>query len=501
MAQCKAYMEFLNPEDKKARTKRLFAGYALLAVFIAFTSLILVYLAQGYGYDPYKGVQRSSLVFFASSPVSSFVYVDGQKKDKTDLRLSLAEGTHATSLKQEKYRDWNKTITIDGGSVYYLVYPKLFPTDITLGVNESYSKAPAWQSQSPDKRWLLIQAQADSTSLTLLDLLKPTNEPKTLLLPEDQLIKNSAGKGVITPIEWSDDNVHLLLKQTLSDGRAAYIIVDRENVNLSQNVSSKILIANGSDLTLRDNKYDKYYVHTPSTGALNIADLKNGVQASPIANAVVSFAAYADNKLLYTTYAGAKDTEASVKILNNRTDTFNLQPLKRDPNNKYILNVSEYNGKFYYVAASRVENNVYLYRDPLDKAKPADPLPIKPRLVLNLEQPEFASFSDNSRFISMQSGNKFIVFDGELNRVYRYQSNLTIAKAGQQALWMDSYRMSVVTDGKAQVFDFDGNNVQALTSSRAETQAYFDKDYKYIYTFINQADGRVGLQNGALVAD
>ena len=494
-------MEFPDPEDKRARTKRLFTGYALLAVFIAFTSLILVYLAQGYGYDPYKGVQRSSLVFFASSPVSSFVYVDGQKKDKTDLRLTLPEGTHQIALKQDRYRDWNKVINIDGGSVYYYVYPKLFPNDITLGVNESYAKAPVWQSQSIDKRWLVLQTQADSPTLTLLDLLKPTSEAVNLALPTDQLLKNSNGFGAILPIEWADDNVHLLLKQTLSDGKVAYIIVDRENPSLTQNVSTKISLPVGMALSLRDKKYDKYYTHNQTSGSLATADLKNGLQPTPlIASDVISFDSYGDNIVLFVTYAGAKENEAKVKILNNKTDTYNLQTLKRDPNNKYLLNVASYAGDNYYVAASAGSNNVYLYRDPLAKAKPTDTNLPKPFLDLYLANPEFVSFSDNSRFVSIQAGKKFVVYDAELNRAHRYTSSLSIAERGQQALWMDSYRLSAVTDGKAQVFDFDGSNVQALTASRPENQAYFDKDYKYIYTLINQADGRVGLQNGGLVA-
>lgn len=497
----KHIMEFPDPEDQRARTRRLFTGYALIAIFVAITSLFLVYLAQGYGYDPNKGVHRSSLVFFASSPVSSYVYVDEQKKDKTDIKLTIAEGTHQIALKQDKYRDWNKKITIGGGTVYYYVYPKLFPTDITLGVNETYAKAPLWQSQSPDRRWLVMQNQSDSNVLTLLDLLKTTNEPVNLTIPDDQLIKNASGRGSFTPIEWSDDNVHLLIKQTLSDGKTAYIIFNREDPDQTQNVTAKMSLASGVSLTMRDKKYDKYFAYTDANGSLTTADLKSGVQAVPIATNVVSFKPYADNIVLYVTYNGAKETEALVKVLSNKTDTYNLQTLKRDPNNQYVLSVSNYSNKYYFVTGSHVENTILLYRDPISGVKASDTFVAKPRLELNLNKPDFALASDNSRFISMQSGKNFVVYDAELNRVYRHQSSLNIADSGQQAIWMDGYRMSVVTDGKAQVFEFDGANLQTLTSSRAENIAYFDKDYKYIYTFINQADGRVGLQNGGLVVD
>ena len=67
-------MEFLSPKEKRARTIKLFTGYALIAVLIGLATLVLVYLAQGYGYDPQKGVSRSGLVFFAAHKIRRVVY-------------------------------------------------------------------------------------------------------------------------------------------------------------------------------------------------------------------------------------------------------------------------------------------------------------------------------------------------------------------------------------------------------------------------------------------
>jgi hypothetical protein len=117
-----------------------------------------------------------------------------------------------------------------------------------------------------------------------------------------------------------------------------------------------------------------------------------------------------------------------------------------------------------------------------------------------LLNPQYISFSDNARFIGIQSGRQFVVYDGEQNTVFKYTSSLPIAPT-QAAEWMDGHRLSVVTGGKEQVFEFDDTNQQTLTASLAGYSAYFDKDYKYVFTLIPQVNGKVGFENGRLVAN
>lgn len=495
-----AHMEFLNPEDKRARTIKLFIGYALIAVLIGLATMILVYLAQGYGYNPGKGVSQNGLLFVDSKPVSADVYIDNQQKAKTDARLTLSEGTHLVGLKRDKYRDWSKTVNVSGGTVVYLLYPRLFPIDIALGITQAYATPPAWVSQSPDRHWLIMQPKIDSLSIVVNDLLKPTNEPKTLVLPSSQVPAENGTYGTIVPIEWSDDNRHLLIQQTLPSGKVSYIVIDREDISQTVNISAKLNFSGTAKVVLRDKKYDKYYVHDASNGNLQVADLKSGLQAGAIATGVVAYKAYANDIILYVTYVNAKPGEANVMILNNQTDLYMLQSLQRDSDSRYLLDVAKFDNSWYYITAAVSGKKAILYRDPLSKVKPGNTKPINPRLALLINNPQFASFSDNARFISLQSGKQFVVFDAELNRVYRYESTLSLATT-QQAKWMDGHRMTAVTDGKVQVFDFDGLNLQALTASRPEYSAYFDRDYQYLYTLVPQADGSVGLQNGKLVVD
>jgi hypothetical protein len=488
-------MEFQTKENKRKRTIRLFTCYVLIAVLIGLASLILVYLAQGYGYDTDKGVNQSGLVFIDSKPSGADIYVDGQKRDK---RISLNEGSHTITIKKDKYRDWSKNFNLEGGAVMYFLYPKLFPVDITIGITRVYPVPPVWVSQSPDRHWLILQQQANLPNLSIIDLTKPTDEPKSFTIPIEQMVVQRGSYGEFSPVEWSDDNQHLLIKQKAANGTTSYIIIDREDSDKTANISGKFGLSSDSSITLRDKKYDKYYIHTATAGELRQADLKNGLSASPILTGVVNFKSYADNLITYTTYEDAKANEANVLVLSNQTDKYLLQSIPRDPNNNYLLDMAQYDNNWYYVVASSADKKVYLYRNPLKRSKPGNAKPIMSQMNLTLINPQYVSFSDNARFIGMQSGKKFVVYDGEQNRIYRFESKLNITLA-QQAKWMDGHRFTVVTDGKVQVFEFDGTNQQTLINSRPGYTPYFDRDYKYVFTLITQMDGKVGFENGQII--
>jgi hypothetical protein len=492
-------MEFLDSNKKRARTTRLFVGYFLIGVLIVLATLIIVDLAQGYGYNPDKGVVQSGLVFIDTQPVSGNVFIDGQLKGRSNIKLELGEGNHNITIKQDKYRDWSKAFSLEGGSVLYFAYPMLFPVNISVGVTNVFSVPPAWVSQSPDRHWLVMQQKSNSPVLTIIDTSQPTNDAASYTIPYGQLISQQGQYGTLTPVEWSSDNRHILMAENLPNGGISYIVVDLQDATQTVNISNKLSILSDQKVTLFNKKYDKYYVHNPTTGELKTADLKSGVSADPVLTGVVAFKSYADNLIVYATYTGAKNNEARIMVLNNQTDKYLLQSLPRNPNNQYLLDLAQFDSNWYYVTAASNDNKVLFYRNPLSRAKAGNTIPIPAQMSLILANPQFVSFSDNTRFVSMQSGKQFVVFDAEQNKVFRYTSPLPITST-QQATWMDGHRMTVVTDNKVQVFEFDGTNSQTLTASRPEFIPYFDRNYKYIFTMMPQADGKIGFETGQLIA-
>lgn len=486
-------MEFPDPESKRARTIKLFTGYGLVAIGIGLATLILVYVAQGYGYNPSNGVTQNGLVFVDAKPVQAAIRIDNEDRGKTESRFVLPEGKHVVTLSRDKYRDWMKSVSLDGGGVQYLLYPRLFPTDIAMSVTQVYAAAPAWTSQSPDRRWIIMQLPGETSTMTLLDTEKKGDEPTVLTLP-------FAINGALSPVEWSTDNRHLLLRQGFSDGSAQYIVLDRQDTGASVNLTQSMRLSSMIEVSLRDKKPDQFYVFDRAAGTVQVASIGGGLTPAAIATSVVQFKAYAADTLLYVTYQPTDDPSmASVRLLNG-TNVFALQSVKRDTNHRYLLDVAKFDGDWYVVAASTSSDQVKIFRNPMSRAKPSNTVPIVPQMSLRLRSPHFVSFSDNARFIAMQSGKNFVVYDGEMNRIYRYTSALEIPET-YKATWMDGHRLIVVSGQQAYVFEFDGANQQQIAASLPQTGMYFDRDYETALTFASQADGKISLQRHSLVVD
>lgn len=492
-------MEFLDPDTKRARTVRLFTGYILIAIGIGLMSLILVYLAQGFGYDRKAGIVQSGLAIIDSHPVSGNVYVDDKQKGKTKTQFTLKEGEYQIKIAQAKYRDWQKTVSIIGGSVNYLMYPILFPINIAINDLQPYSQAPALVTQSPDRRWLVVQPSAVAPTFSIVDLQNPDQSPTSITVPQSVIPAKDGQYGSLAVSEWSDDNKHLVLTRSLQGTPSDYILIDREDVGQSINLTNKLGLKAGQLLSLRDKKYDKYYVHYSDNGELHTAELKNGIQALPMITGVVSYKSYGDNLILYVTYDGAQAADARVMVQSNKSDIYYIQTFARNPDNRYLLDMAQFQDNWYYGISNIVTNKAQLFINPLSGIKSGNGNQVLPKQTLLINSPQAISFSDNTRFMALQSGKRFLVSDNELHKVYRFTSPLNIAD-NQIADWMDGHRFSIVTDRKAQVFEFDGSNQQTLTDSLPQFNPYFSRDYSNLYTIVAHSDNNVKLQQGSLIA-
>ena len=490
-------MEFLSPNEKRKKTIQLFVGYGLMAILIALAALILIFVAEGYGYDPNKGVSQSGLVFFNSNPTGASIYFNNQvQSSQTNTKFSLLGGTYKASVKKDKYIDWNKQINVDGGTVRYYDYIRLFPKNIPVGITQAYDAMPVWVSQSPNGQWLLLQQTNQTPNITVIDTRNPTTPSKTVSIPQSLISNEYSDLGVFSVIGWADDNNHLMILQTLPSGKKEYLVIDVNTPNSSVNLTNNLSIPQTSSVMFFNQKSNQYLLFDKTAGTIKLAD-SSTIQSNPLLSNVVAFKSFADNLILYVSYT-ANNPMATVSVLSNKKDRYTLEPILKDPNDHYLLDMAQYAGRWYYVVSSTAQNKVIVYRDPLNNATAGSTTPIAPRLALLLDNPQFASFSTSARFLGMQSGNKFIVFDAELDHVNRFSVDLPI-DANVQAKWMDPSHYSVVADGYERVFEFDGANLTKLTPSNDSQKAYFSPDNSYLYTFINEVNGKIGFENGKLV--
>jgi hypothetical protein len=285
-------MEFLDPAKQTRHRVILWVGYVFVAIGIVIATLVLLYQAYGFGLGKNGQVIQNGLVFLSSQPNPAKIYLNGKlKNNQTNARVALPAGIYRVELKRDGYRAWQRSIEVEGGDVQHFDYPLLIPDRLVSKKLATFDGAPGLATQSPDRRWLLVEKSGSITDFSLYDLKNPKTKPVDINLPEGLLSKASAKQNLQLE-EWADDNKHVVLQHNY-DGKKEFILVDRTDVAKSQNLN-RALSSTPSKLTLLDKKYDKYYLYDSKTELLQKATLS---APSPVAvlQHVLNNPSYADD--------------------------------------------------------------------------------------------------------------------------------------------------------------------------------------------------------------
>lgn len=470
-------MDFLDPRKKRAERIRLFVGYILVAIALAMGTLVLVLMSYGYSFDRKTGtVIQNGLAIVGARPGSADIYINGQlESSKTDTRLVLPAGQYSIELKEAGYRPWKRSFSLDGGKIEHLDYALLIPNDLhTTDVN-LYASTPPFATQSPDRHWLLIQQPGQLLKFDVMDLNSDTATVTTISLPAG-LVTNSTDPNQAWQVpEWSTDNRHVLLRHHYGTSNE-YIMVDRQDPASSFNVN-QLFKQNFDDIKLRDKRYDQLYLYNTNGGTLQIGDVK-AATISPLLTHVLTFKPHDDKNILYVSDQNKTPGQVSLMLYDNN-NTYTIRELPAGTN--YQLDMARFDGHWYDVASVENENRTYIYRDPETALKQrTDSNELLPAIVLNIVQPQYISFSDTAQFIAAQSGKHMAVYDTKNDRRHYYDLTFPL-DSSSEAKWMDGNRLTVQSQAKAMVFDFDGSNTQTLVNNDPNFQPYFDRDYKWLY--------------------
>lgn len=486
-------MDYLDVKKQSRHHVMLFIGYVLVAVAIVLAARILVYRAYGFGIGKNGTVIQNGLIFFSSQPNPANIYINGQPQTSTtNVRLLLPEGIYHVKLTRNGYLDWQRTIELDGGSVEHFDYPLLVPRTLTTKKVTGFTTAPGLVTQSPDQRWLLVEAPGSTTDFSLYDLKNIAKPPVTVSLPAN-LITKAASSETWQLGEWADDNQHVLLEHDF-DGKIEYILLDRASPSQSVNLNT-VLAANPAKLTLKNKKYDQYYLYDNSNGGtLQTATLKSPV--TPVLQHVLAYQSYGAGTLLYVTSEGAKPGTVQVKIsAGGQTQTIRSLPAGTN----YLVDLTEYSGTMYVAAGATADNKVYIYQDPVGQlAEHPGHAPV-PAQVLHIPGPNYVSFSPNAQFIMASGGNYFGVYDIENQNGYNYTTPEPMDPPQTHAIWMDGDRLAYVSGGKLLIFDYDNTNHHLLTADAAQYPPAFAPDYKDVYMLAPGASGQFDLTDTSLL--
>ncbi|HET8671241.1 MAG TPA: PEGA domain-containing protein, partial [Candidatus Saccharimonadales bacterium] len=409
-------MEFLDPKKHKAHLIRLFTGYVLVAVALILTTIILLYQAYGFGLKNGEVIQNG-LIFMSSRPRPANIYINGARKDKTtNARLLLPAGQYTFRLEREGYRPWKRAIGIEGGSVARFDYPVLFPTKLSSQAVKHYETKPSLMTQSPDRRWLLVQGSVAYGTFDLFDLNAESKAPTSIVL-QPAIFGLTGGIHSWELGEWASDNRHVLLKHAVTVGATTeyeYILVDREKPAESLNLTRTFGI-NPTRLELRNRKADAFIAYDQQARTLAILTLKEPVPRLWVTE-VLAYKTYGNDVVLYATTADANAGKAAIKLREGEK-TYPIRQVSES--STYLLGLGQYKRAWYVVAGAPSENKTYVYRDPAHMLRSKDK-PLVPTQILKATAGTYVAFSDNSRFIMVQNAQQFAVYDAETDKGYLY---------------------------------------------------------------------------------
>ncbi len=468
-------MDFLDPNKKRAHRIRLYIGYVLVAIALLLASTLLLLAAFGYTLKGTTGeVIQNGLVFVDAHPQQAEMYINGQDKGGTDGRFVLEAGHYTLELQRDGYRSWKRDFTLDGGVIVRLVYPFLFPSKLDSRDVLPFASAPDIASASPDRNWIVAHNAAAPRDFQVISTNTKELKTTTASIPASVLASRT-GNLRMEAAEWSTDNRHLLIKYSY-DGGYDYIVFDREQPDKSINLS-QVFSRSFTKVTLRDKSADEFYVYSAEGGVLQAASSKDKV-VTAVASNVLDFWPYKSSTILYATNATAPEDKTLIKLKDGQV-TYDIRQVTRG--SAYLLNMAEFDGDTFVVSGSTADGKVYVYKNPIDTLKQDTKRPLIQNLIMRVNGAQYLAFSANARFISVQGGSRFSVYDLETERPYSYDTGLSLA-AGEKATWMDGHRLMLVSDGKMVVFDYDGINRQTLLGTSAGFTPLFDRDYNQLFT-------------------
>ncbi len=467
-------MDFLDPKKRRRRDILNIVGYGLIAIALVFAVRILFYQASGFGLDKNGKVVQSGLVFVASSPSGAQVRINGVlDKAQTDARLSLVSGDYSFSFSKDGYTSWQQNVNLDGGKIVRLDYATLFPKKLTTTQVKKYEGSTGLATQSPDRRWLLVQQPGSDTVFDLYDLKNQKAAPTSITIPSPVITSGTVNSWKVG--EWSNDNQHVLLHH-IHDGATEFVVVDREAPGKSVNLNTTLSV-NPTKISLVDKEYDRYYVFDAAAQTLKTARL-DAPQPQNYLSDVLEYQSYGDNVVLYASSKTATSGKVGMVLLLGDKSFF-LREVSG--NSTYLLNLTQYNGSWYIAIGAQSESKVYVYKDP-NKQLSSNLGQLVPISVLKTPTPNRLAFSSNARFIMAENGSQFAVYDAEVNKTHNYDTKLPLDAPQTYANWMDGHRLMYVSGGKLVVFDFNHTNVQTLTATDPSHVPFFVPNYRYLYT-------------------
>jgi len=471
-------MDYLDPVKKKAHKRRIYVGYGLFAIAIGLATLIIGFLANGFYVDRSGDFIQNGLVFIDSRPNNANVYLNGEKQQSTtDARLVVPSGAYDILVEKDGYRDWRRSLTLEGGSLRRLTYARLIPEQLETISNLDLRSDPLDALQSIDKKWIMLSHRDNPSTMTLIDTEQTPISTQSVVLPQ-AVVNDSELAGVVEFVEWSDNDTDLLVTYTIGD-RIEYILVNRENPIESQNITT-LLQSPDDNISLISRDNNRFFVYQNDTKLLYEATLDNGLSDNPVTETpLLAYQTFSDDWLLYVRESGDEGL-VDVRFLRDDKD---IQIKQLKTSDTYLLELAKLGNAPVMAISSPVEDRAIVYNDPQNylNENPDSKIPVA-TTVLRLPGIVGLTISSDSSVVLGYSGSAMASHEFEADRSYIIDIDGAISTAIKPR-WIDGQHLVFSNDGVQNMIDFDGSNNYTLVESMTGLGSFYTDDISQILSF------------------
>jgi hypothetical protein len=459
--------------------------YMFMSLSVVVIVGVLMLLVLGYSFNQKDNrIEQGGLLQFASEPSGATVTLDGVTLgSRTPSKVTAEATNHTVTMSLDGYRTWQKSINLKAGMVGWLSYARLIPTDVKTEKLRT-TTALAGVLASPDDKWMALLDDATKPAVVVADLQNDNVKYKTLDLPATSFTQPEAGKSqTFTLDSWSQNGQYILVKHTYDDSKVEWIVIDRNDVSKTKNITTTLAISADKVVFAADNGKS---VYVKTGDIVRKVDLDSETLSRPLVSNVDDFWVYHFSTLLYATRADPTTKLRSVGYMADNMD--NGQTLATYPDDGLSLKIatSEYFNER-YVAISHGAD-VVISQGSLPNG--TDKGSLKTIKKFTMAAPiQWLDTSTNGRFVIAQTGATFTTYDLELAK-----SDTTILKGvapatSREQRWLDPFMTWSDNDGTLRLYEFDGANQQDITAVAPGYDATYSPNEKYLYYIAHDAEG------------
>ncbi len=448
-------------EAAKRRKRRVIFTNVLVVLTIVLLAGILVLYTMGYRLNRSLTLEQKGLLRVNSYPTAAQVLLNGTPSGRrTAARLELGEGNYLIGVSKAGYDLWERSVTMQAGSVVWLDYVLLLPQLITT---EAVVNLPEenWSRLSGDRNTWLIAALGAPDHFTVVDLARNNVTELTHRIPLDPARNETLN---LTLVDLSDDGMQAIIKrEAVTTGtrpqntktKVSYYLVE-----LASGKATELPLLAGRAWT--EAKFaDSFYLLDQSDNLwLYDGALENERHVAADVTRVQRYGAQ-----LYLTTRAKDDGLYQAWLYEPNGDRRLL--LSREQNFAWDLTV--YMGDTYIVAADERELLAGKITEEERQVVAETGFSALPELLVS------------ARMVVAASEGSFVSYDLETEQVTPYQPNLD---------WLGGWLAEGVLygwqDGELVIVDFDGYNRRVGTAMR-EASPVAETAGHYLYYLIDGA--------------